>query len=328
MNPFYTAEWHNFWFHFVYYIGPVFFSLILRYIYKKYLVHLISPIYIVFLVALLSVTCGMLWLCEQFLLEKIFFGQFTFNVIDMTVVRSIWYKSYPFVMWSIIYLALKVNEEFAIQKRNAERAQLFAKSAQLEMLRYQLNPHFLFNTLSSLRALIRNNENKVAEDMVTQISEFLKYSLLEGENSKVTISKEIRTIQHYFEIEKVRFKEQLYVEFRIDPLSENYLIPVFLIHPLVENAVKHGMKTSQSPLKIQIKTEISKSNLKIEIINSGRWIEREAQNDITRTGLQNTRKRLELAYPNNHDFDIRKEENSVCITIVINTNVIDNEKAD
>jgi len=110
MNPFYTAEWHNFWFHFVYYIGPVFFSLILRYIYKKYRVHLISPFYIVFLVALLSVTCGMLWLCEQFLLEKIFFGQFTFNVIDMTVVRSIWYKSYPFVMWSIIYLALKVNE--------------------------------------------------------------------------------------------------------------------------------------------------------------------------------------------------------------------------
>jgi LytS/YehU family sensor histidine kinase len=89
---------------------------------------------------------------------------------------------------------------------------------------------------------------------------------------------------------------------------------------LVENAVKHGMKTSPSPLKISIEAKIINNYLSIEIANSGQWVQREPQDDSTRTGLQNTQKRLELAYPNNHTFKITKKENSVHIRITINEN--------
>jgi len=188
------------------------------------------------------------------------------------------------------------------------------------MLRYQLNPHFLFNTLSSLRALIRRKDNDIAEEMVTKISEFLKYSLLEGEDSKVPLSREIKTINHYFDIEKVRFGNQLIIEYNIDPQTENFLIPVFLIHPLIENAVKHGMKTSPSPLKISLTTKMKDKNLWIEITNSGKWIERDPVDDTARTGLQNTQKRLILAYPKDHMIEIVKNEDSVCIRIIIHTN--------
>ena len=294
-------------------------SIVLRYFYKKNKIYNLPPLSIILVLIISSILFGIVWFFLFYSLLGIFAGALMSHInFFVTYFWANFFSTvYPFIVWSSFYLGFKLYEEYIIQKGNAERAVSLAQSAQLEMLRYQLNPHFLFNTLSSLRALIRRKDNDIAEQMVTKISEFLKYSLLEGENSKVPLSREIKTINHYFDIEKVRFGGQLMIEYSIDPLTENYLIPVFLIHPLVENAVKHGMKTSPSPLMISIRTSIINSNLSIEIANSGQWIEREPHDDSTRTGLQNTKKRLELAYPGNHTFEITKEDSSVQIRIII-----------
>jgi len=298
------------------------FSLILRYIYKKFKVYHKSLLKIILILALLSIFSGNITSIIFYTIDCLIKGDLYSHInfyLDFFW-PNFFSSVYPFVAWSSFYLGYKIYEEYIIQKSNAERAVSLAQSAQLEMLRYQLNPHFLFNTLSSLRALIRRKDNDIAEEMVTKISEFLKYSLLEGEDSKVPLSREIKTINHYFDIEKVRFGNQLMIEYNIDPQTENFLIPVFLIHPLIENAVKHGMKTSPSPLKISLATKLKNKSLWIEITNSGKWIERDPVDDTTRTGLQNTQKRLNLAYPKDHMIEIVKNEDSVCIRIIIHTN--------
>lgn len=291
-------------------------TLILRYFYKKFRVHQLNLLKIILVAVLLSVLCGILYLLSMQVSVYFIYGNFYWEKVAPQALAQIWFSSYSFGIWSAIYIGFKIYDDYVDQKQNAERAISLAQNAQLEMLRYQLNPHFLFNTLSSLRALIRNKDNDIAEEMVTKISEFLKYSLLEGENNKVPLSQEIKIIKHYFDIEKVRFKEQLEIEYNIDPLTENVFIPVFLIHPLIENAVKHGMKTSPSPLRISIQTKMTGESLQIDLFNTGQWIERNNK-DLPGTGLQNTRRRLELAYPGKHSFEIIKESGTVHIKLII-----------
>ncbi len=294
-------------------------TLILRMVYKKNKIHRLSPFLIILILIAASLTAGLFLTAsyhvvagilknEPELDAKQFYENFWLN-ITITV--------YPFLAWNSLYLGFKVYEQYSFQKQNTEKALLLAQSAQLEVLRYQLNPHFLFNTLSSLRALIRNKENEIAENMVTKIAEFLKYSLLEGQDSKVQLIKEIKTINHYLDIEKIRFKENLEMKFEIDSNTEKVQIPIFLIHSLIENAVKHGIKTSPSPLKITITTKMKDKRLYISVMNTGHWLENHDFDTNTGTGLQNTSKRLKIFYPQKHTFEIIKTEDFVQIIIII-----------
>jgi LytS/YehU family sensor histidine kinase len=226
----------------------------------------------------------------------------------------IWYLSYPFIAWSALYFGYKFWEEWHEQRLRFEQEKTLSHQAQLAMLRYQLNPHFLFNTFSSLRALIYVDVQK-AEAMITKMSEFLRYSLLEGNNNEVPLSREIEIIKLYLEIESIRFKENLSVEFKIDPKSENYPIPVFLIHPLIENAIKYGMKTSPMPLNVFVTANMIDDQLQIEVKNTGNWIEGQAHPGRIQKGigLDNVRKRIEHSYPNNHTLEIIKDDGTVIV---------------
>lgn len=294
-------------------------SLLLRYLYKKFSLHERSLLSIILIIIFSSILFGLSWFWVSNSIIWFFQGRLFeyFEYLFSNLGKDIFRTFYPFFIWSVVYTGNNIYRKMIVQKENAERAAELALSTQLQMLRYQLNPHFLFNTLSSLRALIRNEENESAEKMITQISEFLKYTLLEAGKEKVPLSKEVNIIKYYFSIEKVRFKEQLKVEFNIDPLTEDLPIPVFLIHPLIENAVKHGMKASKSPLNITLSTKLHDNGVSIEISNSGQWIDKELNSEDGGTGLQNTIKRLQLAYPGSHSFNIFKESEEVRIQIMI-----------
>jgi two-component system, LytTR family, sensor kinase len=219
--------------------------------------------------------------------------------------------------WSLLYFGIKIWIDFTKEREKVIKAELFAQQAQLQMLRYQINPHFLFNSFSSLRALTRTAPKK-AEEMISKLSEFYRYSLV-SRNHEVSLLDEIEAITHYFEIEKIRFEENLVYEFHIDPVSEVYPIPSFLIHPIVDNAIKYGMKTSSMPLVIYINTEVKNGRLIIEVKNSGKWI---AINDgseyySTGTGINNIKNRLEFAYPDKHSLDIYEKDGFVVIRIEI-----------
>lgn len=262
-----------------------------------------------------SLICSTIWhVSGVFFFESmkhlnITFGDATLSNILVGIVRD----NTVFIGWSGLYVGIKFWMEWVSQKEQTDKALLLARNVQLEMLRYQLNPHFLFNTLSSLRALT-SEENKKAKEIITKISEFLRYTLIEIDNNEVALSKEIEIIKNYLDIEKVRFEDELQVDFNIDQIAEVFPIPIFLIHPLVENAIKYGMQTSPIPLKIIITAKMLDDILNISVYNTGKWIEREKNNHDGR-GLENIERRLKIYAPNQHDFQIIKNSDSVQVKI-------------
>jgi sensor histidine kinase YesM len=227
-------------------------------------------------------------------------------------------RFYPLMTtWSLLYFGIKFWLDLIYERERAQKSELLAKTAHLKMLQYQVNPHFLFNSFSSLRALIRIDSTK-AEDMVGRLSDFYRYTLLGRDNNTVELIEEITAIKNYAEIEKVRFDDKINFVFNIDEKSYTFKIPGFIIHPLIENAIKYGMKQSNNPLYINITTKLQTGNLFIEVENNGDWIEFDSSSKSgTGTGINNIKSLLEFYYPDRHSFDIIKEENKIKIRIII-----------
>ncbi|MEJ2195923.1 MAG: histidine kinase [Ignavibacteriaceae bacterium] len=247
------------------------------------------------------------------------FEQFSETIYTFNYMAARLTQIFPLLTtWSMLYFGIKFWLDWSKEHDRAEKLDLLAKSAQLQMLRYQVNPHFLFNSFSSLRALIRTNQ-VIAEEMVSKLSEFYRYSLTTKDNVEVPLIEEIEAIENYFVIEKIRFGEKLEFYLTIDSLAEEYPVPCFLIHPLVENAIKYGMKTSELPLIIKIDAFVKKNNLIICVANSGSWLKNTGSSNIqgTSTGLSNIKSRLEYSFPNNHRFDIKEEDEFVKVIIEI-----------
>jgi hypothetical protein len=215
--------------------------------------------------------------------------------------------------WSVLYFAVRFWFAVRHERERAVRIETLVRQSRIQMLRYQLNPHFLFNALNSVRALIDENPAH-AQSMVTELAEFLRYSLLTRDAGDAPLSRELRALRHYFAIEKKRYEDKLQVEFHADPAAEEYPVIPFLVHPLVENAVKYGMRTSRMPLRIRVAASASEDRLRIEVFNTGRWIV-PGSGSGTGTGLSNVRQRLQALFPGRHGFRIDPEADGVRIRI-------------
>ena len=224
----------------------------------------------------------------------------------------------PIIGWSALYFGVNFWQEWMARKEQTERDQALAQAAQLQMLRYRMNPHFLFNALNSIRALIAEDRT-AAKRMVTELSEFLRYSLISKNYKNVPFRDELESVRHFFNIQKVRYENKLNVSFHIDPAVDDFPIVSFLLHPLAENALRYGMRTSPLPLNIQVMAEACPEGLQVEISNSGSWIEPSEQKQSSGLvrGLDYVRQRLAEAYPENHRFEIFEKENAVHARLVI-----------
>ena len=223
----------------------------------------------------------------------------------------------PLLLLTGIYFAVRHWENAQIQKENTLKSEALAHEAQLQMLRFQINPHFLFNSLNTIRATIVLDQDK-ARHIVTLLSDFFRYTLEKDQEQANTIGKEIDAIKNYLNIQKIRFEEKLEFNFNIDLKTQNIEIPFFIIHPLVENAVKYGIETSTKPLKISIKSTIVDNNLIIEVSNSGSLIaEKDSNIDSTNTGIENINKRLNLVYPGNYEFSLKEYDKNVVAKLII-----------
>lgn len=300
------------------YVYGMLLTLIIRKIYKTINIFDRSIVFIVSTGLIFALFSTLIWIVIFKLSQAIPFG---YLVIKFEKTEHFWYYFYRmgfiFTSWIALYSIFKIHSDYLILKQNAEKAIALSKSARLQMLRYQLNPHFLFNSFSSIRALIKKKDNPTAIEMVSKISDFLKYTFLADENDKILFKKEINTIQNYFDIEKLRFGNNLKIEYDLESDTYNCMIPVFLLHPIIENAVKYGMRTSSIPLNIKISAYIKNKYLFITIINSGTWVENPEKENSTGTGLKNTMERIQLAYPENHSFSVNKNPEQVVINISI-----------
>lgn len=296
-------------------------SLLLRQIYKRVNYRSITILALIGYIAFWSLVFTVLWYASIVILWYFATGPSAISFLNYRIaLRWINYFVPIWLGWSSLYFGLKFWRDWEDEKDRARKAVALAQRARLQMLRYQLNPHFLFNALNSVRALIQEDK-KHAKDMITELSEFLRYSLIHRDHADVPLREELDAIRHYLSIEKKRFEDKLKVTFHIDPKAEDYPVLSFLIHPLVENAIKYGMKTSPMPLKIHIEAAVREGNLRIAVNNSGSWLSRPEDGkgslDGTGTGLTNVRTRLENAYPGRHRFAVEQNNGSVGITIDI-----------
>jgi two-component system, LytTR family, sensor histidine kinase AlgZ len=190
------------------------------------------------------------------------------------------------VMWTVIYVAVT-----ATRNRIEMRADL--REAQLRALEAQVNPHFLFNSLNTIRGMIVEDA-QIAQDMVTRLANILRYNLEREKTSTVPLEREIEIVADYLAIESIRFDDRLTVRMEIQPAAVQAQVPSMLIQTLVENAVKHGIGTRTEGGEIVIRASIHNGSLIIEIVNSGQLSA--PSGSTTQIGLSNARQRLRLLY--------------------------------
>ena len=219
--------------------------------------------------------------------------------------------------WSALYYAINYYLQVEEQNDQLIRLENQATSAQLAMLRYQLNPHFLFNTLNSISTLVLLKQTEPANAMLSRLSSFLRYSLSNEPTGRVTVAEEVETLKLYLGIERMRFEERLRTTFAIDPASEAGLLPSLLLQPLVENSIKYAVTPQESGAEITIATQLVGPNLRITVSDTGPGLQSEATDNrmtgvsfdggdpvSTGVGLTNTRDRLVQAYGDQHRFEI------------------------
>ncbi|GAB2683211.1 histidine kinase [Aliiglaciecola sp. 3_MG-2023] len=208
------------------------------------------------------------------------------------------------VCWSGLYFGIKNFQMLQKEKQNALKASTMAHQAHLKMLRYQLNPHFLFNTLNAISTLILVKDNKRAEAMVSRLSDFLRYSLDKDPIKKISLKHEIQALELYLEIEKVRFDERLDVEWDIEDDCNDALVPSLILQPIIENAIKYAISKMEKGGKIKVVAKSFGRDLMLEVSDNGPGanIENGQLNRSNGVGLPNIQERLSSLYSNNFSY--------------------------
>ncbi len=214
---------------------------------------------------------------------------------------------YGFVLYSVVVLVAQTFAYFrqytADQTQKAElKAQL--ADAQLKALRMQMHPHFLFNVLNSVSELIHENP-EAADRAVTKLSELLRTFLNRSEVVEVRLEQEVQYLERYLEIQKIRFEERLQVDVNLDPRTRLALVPSFILQPLVENAIHHGVAEREHAACIQIQSCLEEGRVRLWVADNGDGRD-EAVFGPEGTGIRNTRRRLETAYGEDFRFSVER----------------------
>jgi hypothetical protein len=213
------------------------------------------------------------------------------------------------------YVTAFFKQNISINKRAAdlERSLLVSK---LELLKSQLNSHFLFNTLHTISSLVVRRQNEEANKVLIQLSELLRFALKDNKEQLIPLGKELELLHVYLDIQKIRFKERLQFAVHLDPLVHNSLVPPLLLQPIVENAVKYGIEPFSANGHIQISVRTLDGQLTLSVTDSGKHPFSEI-NFSSGIGLENTRERLRQLFTGRHSFSVGPGNNGHGVTVTI-----------
>jgi two-component system LytT family sensor kinase len=207
--------------------------------------------------------------------------------------------------WSVLYFGIKFYERLQLEREATLRQSALAQEAQLKMLRYQLNPHFLFNTLNAISTLVLDGQNRTANLAVSRLSEFLRYTLDQDPMKKVTLRQELDALNLYLGIEKLRFGDRLRLEFDVDERAESALVPSLLLQPLVENAMKYAIAPRELGGSVTVIAGLEDGGLRLAVVDDGPGLPPAAASAAGRgVGLRNTRERLTVLYGDAHSVAV------------------------
>lgn len=221
---------------------------------------------------------------------------------------------YVVMAWVGLYIGIKYYRQLQDETQRALAARSMAHQAQLKMLRYQLNPHFLFNTLNAISTLILDRDNPTANRMVQGLSAFLRHSLDNDPMQRVTLRQELDALTLYLDIEKVRFAERLRVETAIDEDCWRALLPSLLLQPLVENAIKYAVARQVEGGLLRVEAERRGDDLLLRVIDDGPGCAALEGGELPAgkgLGLRNTRERLSVLYGDRGGFAVRNHARGI-----------------
>lgn len=218
------------------------------------------------------------------------------------------------LLWSLLYFLFHFINNYKQEEIKNLKWQAAKNEIELNKIKSQLNPHFIFNSMNSIRALIEEDP-ALAKIAITQLSNVLRNSLLMGKKKLIPFNEEMKLVNDYLNLEKTRYEERLIVEQAIGKSTGTFLVPPLMIQTLVENGIKHGTSQLTSGGTIKISSALNNNQLIITILNSGIY-NRDKETE-TGFGLDNTRQRLLLLYGENAQFNISNENGMVKAVLII-----------
>ena len=291
-----------------------------------------------------------LWLVIRrtvhFPLKKTLFISFTsaavlglvFNIIKLAsyktvVYNQVWYQQLNMLefggwflfsvatlfIWTAIFFIMLYNTKLQKEHESLLLAQNSAKEAQLQMLRYQLNPHFMFNTLNAISTLIYKKDNDKAGEMLDKLCAFFRYSLEQNKGQLTSLKKELELLELYLSIEKVRFGQKLKVEMNIEPAIYHTQVPALFLQPIVENAIKYGIEMNKENGTISIKASQMEDMLEVLVVDEG-GTENQQKAQGFGIGLNNTKERLKTMFGNMASLEIEQSSNTTSVRIIMPNN--------
>jgi len=228
-------------------------------------------------------------------------------------IYNVFYFATLYIIWLFVFLTIKIYHQ--LKKVQFKQLELEAnlKESQLNTLKGQINPHFMFNSLNNIRGLMLEDVTR-ARNMITSLSETLRYSLTKSDVNSISLEDELEMVENYIDISKIQFEDRLQFETQIDEGSLNKQIPPMIIQMLIENALKHGISNLKNGGLVNLSTHIKDTQLQLEVTNSGSL---QTSKNSTQLGIKNIQKRLKLLYGEAAIFNLKEIENKVVATIKI-----------
>ena len=298
-------------------IVAFFLTILMRFVYR--LLWERKPVALAFGIILTSYTVALGW---QWLRNTLYFDWVKDSWQPenfMGYISGVVDSFYILLCWSGLYFGIKYYLQLQEQTERTLAAIAAAHQAQLKMLRYQLNPHFLFNTLNAISTLILDRSNEMANLAVSRLSDFLRYTLDTDPMKRVTLGSELGAIDLYLEIEKVRFGDRLVVRQEVEANALVALVPSLILQPLIENAIKYAISPSEDGGTLKISAKVHSGMLLLRLSDNGPGLENGSKSKKScGVGLKNTRERLQQFYGDSQAFTLAPNDpTGLVITINI-----------
>ena len=298
----------------------------LRYLYQR--IWELHPVVLMLVVIIASYLCASIWaVIDNATYWEIY--KFGFRPdSNFFYFKNNLAKFYIVLSWSGLYFGIKYYQMLQGERQKALLASSRAHQAQLKMLRYQLNPHFLFNSLNAISTLIMVKENDVANKMVNRLSHFLRFSLDNDPIKKITLQKEVDALMLYLDIEKVRFDERLDIQVEVSESAKLALVPSLLLQPLIENAIKYAIAKVEDVGILRLTASVVEKDVIITLCDNGPDTPAEPQALLNQSGvgLQNTRERLLALYGKQFNLQMKHNQpQGLCVEITLPYQTLENQ---
>tara|TARA_B110000046_G_scaffold173759_1_gene196693 strand:- start:40501 stop:41526 length:1026 start_codon:yes stop_codon:yes gene_type:complete len=264
-------------------------------------------------VILTSILCGVVYYFLHTFVFEIIIARQKVVLTTLEILQNTLNLSVIFILWTLMYFLFHFIQNYRKEEIKNLRWQALSTEVELNKLKSQLNPHFIFNSMNSIRALVDENPER-SKNSITQLSNILRSSLLMGRHKVIPLSQEVQLVHDYLSLEQTRFEERLQVKYEIDENVKDHKVPPMLLQTLVENGIKHGISILAEGGVIEIRARKEDRDLKLTIANTGNF--RVVKDREPGFGLLNSRQRLFLLYGDKGELHIKNSENGTVVVEV------------